>query len=226
MDEPLGTLDTELREVMVRELRELHNRIGATTVYVTHDQMEAMAMADKIAVMNHGVIEQFGTPQQIYARPASMYVADFIGAPPMNFVRFEGSAAAGADTVTVDGRPVRVPRLAEDTPGPALALGVRPEHIRFDADGRAPGQRLRRRVPRHQPDRHHRHRPRPAQGPDPGRRPDRAWRDRGPRPRQRPALALRRDDRPGDPERAPWLRSSSPGSRRRSARPGPSPTCR
>ena len=138
MDEPLGTLDTELREVMVRELRELHNRIGATTVYVTHDQMEAMAMADKIAVMNHGVIEQFGTPQQIYARPASMYVADFIGAPPMNFVRFEGSAAAGADTVTVDGRPVRVPRLAEDTPGPALALGVRPEHIRFDADGRAP----------------------------------------------------------------------------------------
>ena len=118
MDEPLGTLDTELREVMVRELRELHNRIGATTVYVTHDQMEAMAMADKIAVMNHGVIEQFGTPQEIYARPASMYVADFIGAPPMNFVRFEGSAAAGADTVTVDGRPVRVPRLAEDAPGP------------------------------------------------------------------------------------------------------------
>jgi multiple sugar transport system ATP-binding protein len=75
MDEPLGTLDAELREVMVRELRELHNRIGATTVYVTHDQMEAMAMADKIAVMNHGVIEQYGTPQEIYARPASIYVA-------------------------------------------------------------------------------------------------------------------------------------------------------
>ena len=139
MDEPLGTLDTELREIMVRELRELHNRIGATTVYVTHDQMEAMAMADKIAVMNHGVIEQFGTPQEIYARPASMYVADFIGAPPMNLVRFEGSAAAGAETVALDGRPVRVPRLAENA-GPALALGVRPEHIRFAADGELSGR--------------------------------------------------------------------------------------
>jgi multiple sugar transport system ATP-binding protein len=140
MDEPLGTLDAELREIMVRELRELHNRIGATTVYVTHDQMEAMAMADKIAVMNHGVIEQYGTPQEIYARPASMYVADFIGAPPMNFVRFEGRAAAGDDSVTLDGRPVRVPRLAEDTSGPELALGVRPEHIRFDAGGELSGR--------------------------------------------------------------------------------------
>ena len=69
MDEPLGTLDTEFRDLMVRELRELHNRIKATTVYVTHDQLEAMAMADKIAVMNRGVIEQFGTPQEIYDRP-------------------------------------------------------------------------------------------------------------------------------------------------------------
>jgi len=138
MDEPLGTLDAELREVMVRELRELHNRIGATTVYVTHDQMEAMAMADKIAVMNHGVIEQFGTPQEIYARPASMYVADFIGAPPMNLVRFRGAAAAGAETVALDGRPVRVPRLA-DSAGPDLALGIRPEHIRFATDGELVG---------------------------------------------------------------------------------------
>ena len=71
MDEPLGTLDTEFRDLMVHELRELHNRIHATTVYVTHDQMEAMSMADKIAVMNHGVIEQFGTPQEIYDRPAT-----------------------------------------------------------------------------------------------------------------------------------------------------------
>ena len=69
MDEPLGALDTEFRELMVRELRELHNRIHATTVYVTHDQHEAMAMADKIAVMNRGVIEQFATPQEIYDRP-------------------------------------------------------------------------------------------------------------------------------------------------------------
>jgi multiple sugar transport system ATP-binding protein len=140
MDEPLGTLDAELREVMVRELRELHDRIEATTVYVTHDQMEAMAMADKIAVMNHGIIEQYGTPQDIYARPASMYVADFIGAPPMNLVRFEGRAAAGADTVELAGRPVRVPRLAEASPGPALALGIRPEHIRFADAGEIAGR--------------------------------------------------------------------------------------
>ena len=97
MDEPLGTLDAEFRDLMVRELRELHNRIGATTVYVTHDQLEAMAMADKIAVMNRGVIEQFGTPQEIYDRPVSMFVADFIGSPPMNFLsaptrRCEGRA--------------------------------------------------------------------------------------------------------------------------------------
>ena len=95
MDEPLGTLDTEFRDLMVHELRELHNRIHATTVYVTHDQLEAMSMADKIAVMNHGVIEQFGTPQEIYDRPATMFVADFIGSPPMNFLQFDGGLAEG-----------------------------------------------------------------------------------------------------------------------------------
>ena len=96
MDEPLGTLDTEFRDLMVHELRELHNRIHATTVYVTHDQMEAMSMADKIAVMSNGLIEQFGTPQEIYDRPASMFVADFIGSPPMNFLSFQSGLAKGA----------------------------------------------------------------------------------------------------------------------------------
>ncbi|MCV3737188.1 ABC transporter ATP-binding protein [Rhizobium sp. TRM96647] len=131
MDEPLGTLDAEFREVMVHELRELHNRIHATTVYVTHDQHEAMAMADKIAVMNHGVIEQYGTPQEIYARPASMYVADFIGSPPMNFLRFHSGLETGATSVTVGEVAVRVPQVhAVREPG-ELALGVRPEHVRF-----------------------------------------------------------------------------------------------
>jgi multiple sugar transport system ATP-binding protein len=132
MDEPLGTLDAEFRDLMVRELRELHNRIHATTVYVTHDQMEAMAMADKIAVMNHGIIEQFGTPQEIYARPASMYVADFIGAPPMNFLPLDGPVPAGADRVSLAGHAIPIPRLHEDAPAGPLTLGVRPEHIRFD----------------------------------------------------------------------------------------------
>ncbi len=136
MDEPLGTLDAEFRDVMVRELRELHNRIHATTVYVTHDQLEAMAMADKIAVMNHGVIEQFGTPQEIYNRPASMYVADFIGTPSMNFLRFNAGLQKGSTSVSLDGVSIGVPEIGEDKAGGEIALGVRPEHIRFsDASG-------------------------------------------------------------------------------------------
>lgn len=135
MDEPLGTLDAEFRDIMVHELRELHNRIHATTVYVTHDQMEAMAMADKIAVMNHGVIEQFGTPEEIYNRPASMYVADFIGSPPMNFLRFHGGVRKGAQSVTIDGGAIAVPEIYQDLAERELALGVRPEHIRFSDDG-------------------------------------------------------------------------------------------
>ncbi len=131
MDEPLGTLDAEFREVMVHELRELHNRIHATTVYVTHDQHEAMAMADKIAVMNHGVIEQFGTPQEIYNRPASMYVADFIGSPPMNFMRFHSGLKRGARSIFLDAVEVAVPEVGEDVLPGEMALGVRPEHIRF-----------------------------------------------------------------------------------------------
>ena len=132
MDEPLGTLDTEFRDLMVHELRELHNRIHATTVYVTHDQVEAMAMADKIAVMNHGIIEQFGRPQEIYDRPASMFVADFIGSPPMNFLKFQGGLAKGAREVVVQGAAIAVPELREDVAAGEMALGVRPEHIRFD----------------------------------------------------------------------------------------------
>ncbi|MCA1366992.1 ABC transporter ATP-binding protein [Bradyrhizobium sp. BRP14] len=131
MDEPLGTLDAEFREVMVHELRELHNRIHATTVYVTHDQHEAMAMADKIAVMNHGVIEQFGTPQEIYNRPASMYVADFIGSPPMNFMRFHAGLKRGTRSIFLDGIEVAVPEVGEDVAPGEMALGVRPEHIRL-----------------------------------------------------------------------------------------------
>jgi multiple sugar transport system ATP-binding protein len=136
MDEPLGALDSEFRQVMCQELRALHDRMNATTVYVTHDQLEAMAMADKIAVMNQGIVEQFGTPQEIYDRPASMFVADFIGSPPMNFLRFTGAVAAGATAVRVNGAEIAVPTLEEGCAEGALALGVRPEHIRFD-DGSA-----------------------------------------------------------------------------------------
>lgn len=128
MDEPLGALDAEFREIMAEELRALHDRMHATTVYVTHDQLEAMQMGDKIVVMNHGVVEQFGTPQDIYDHPATLFVADFIGSPSMNVLRFEGQAVAGADQITLGDHTQTLPQLQEPASG-ALVLGVRPEHV-------------------------------------------------------------------------------------------------
>ncbi len=132
MDEPLGALDSEFRHLMCTELRDLHDRLGATTVYVTHDQLEAMSMADRIAVMRHGVIEQSGPPQDLYDRPTSMYVADFLGSPPMNFLAFHGAVGRGDRRVLIDGAEVTVPELREDRAEGPLVLGVRPEHVRFD----------------------------------------------------------------------------------------------
>lgn len=134
MDEPLGALDSEFRELMCDELRGLHERLGATTVYVTHDQMEAMAMADTIAIMNRGVIEQLGPPQEVYERPASVFVADFIGSPAMNFIPCRGAYAAGARRIAVGSGAVDIAPLAEDVSERSLLVGVRPEHVRFDAD--------------------------------------------------------------------------------------------
>ena len=136
MDEPLGTLDTEFRDLMCRELRQLHDRIGATTVYVTHDQVEAMSMGDHIAVMNGGVILQAGTPDQVYNRPSSVFVADFIGNPPMNMIPFSGPIAPGSETVKVAGASIRVPALGEGLDHDAGILGARPEHVRL-SDGAA-----------------------------------------------------------------------------------------
>jgi multiple sugar transport system ATP-binding protein len=133
MDEPLGALDAEFRERMAEELRALHDRMGATTVYVTHDQLEAMQMGDKIVVMNNAVVEQFGTPQEIYDKPATMFVADFIGSPSMNFLKFHGQVSPGATTVELHGAHFGVPRAREPFEGD-LAFGVRPEHIRLVQD--------------------------------------------------------------------------------------------
>ncbi|MBC6440201.1 MAG: ABC transporter ATP-binding protein [Rhodospirillales bacterium] len=130
MDEPLGALDAEFREHMAEELRALHDRMGATTVYVTHDQLEAMQMGDKIVVMNHGVIEQFGTPQDIYDKPATMFVADFVGSPSMNFLKFHGSVAPDATSVEFNHQIFGVPALREAFTGD-MVFGVRPEHVRL-----------------------------------------------------------------------------------------------
>ncbi|HET9207757.1 MAG TPA: ABC transporter ATP-binding protein [Burkholderiaceae bacterium] len=134
MDEPLGALDSEFRELMCQELRALHDRLHATTVYVTHDQLEAMAMADTIAIMNQGVIEQMGAPQEVYDRPASVFVADFIGSPAMNFLPLPGGYTAGARQVRLGDTLLPVPELREDAPAAQLLFGVRPEHVRFSAD--------------------------------------------------------------------------------------------
>jgi len=134
MDEPLGALDSEFREVMCGELRALHDRLGATTVYVTHDQLEAMAMADTIAVMNRGLIEQLGAPLEVYERPASVFVADFIGAPAMNFLPFEAALRQGDSAVQIGPAQVGVPALREDLGQGAFLCGVRPEHVRFAED--------------------------------------------------------------------------------------------
>ena len=131
MDEPLGALDAEFRELMCEELRSLHDRLSATTVYVTHDQREAMSMADKIAIMNQGVVEQLGAPQDIYERPVSVFVADFMGSPSMNFIDFEAGLERGATSVTVSGASLGLPAVRDAVPRKALLYGVRPEHVRL-----------------------------------------------------------------------------------------------
>ena len=125
---------------MCVELRALHDRIHATTVYVTHDQVEAMAMADRIAVMNHGIVDQMGGPQEIYDRPRTMHVAGFIGSPPMNFLRFNASVEPGADSVRLNGETIPVPTLGEGMLDGELALGVRPEHVELIDEGGIRGE--------------------------------------------------------------------------------------
>jgi lactose/L-arabinose transport system ATP-binding protein len=128
-DEPLSNLDAELRVEMRVEIARLHKEIGATMIYVTHDQVEAMTLADKIVVLRAGYIEQVGAPLELYRDPDNKFVAGFIGSPAMNFV-------AGT---TEDGK-VTVPGLGADVPAPkgatgAVEVGLRPEHIELDAAG-------------------------------------------------------------------------------------------
>lgn len=139
MDEPLGALDAEFREHMAEELRALHDRMGATTVYVTHDQLEAMQMGDKIVVMNQGIVEQFGKPQEIYDWPVTKFVAQFIGSPAMNFLEFEGTISSGANKIALGECEFSMPRMREDASG-KFSLGVRPEHICFSDESKYRGQ--------------------------------------------------------------------------------------
>ena len=129
MDEPLGTLDTEFREKMCLELRKLHNRIQATTVYVTHDQIEAMTMGDKIAVMNQGKILQNGTPNEIYSKPRSKFVGSFIGSPSMNFIPIDSAIEKGATSIFINGNEFNIPEQHEGTIADKNFIGIRPEKM-------------------------------------------------------------------------------------------------
>jgi multiple sugar transport system ATP-binding protein len=138
-DEPLSNLDAKLRVAMRTEIKELHQRLRTTTVYVTHDQIEAMTMADKIVVMHDGIVEQMGSPLDLYDNPANIFVAGFIGSPAMNFI--DGTFRAGAQprVEAADGTsfPVTDGRTATD--GQSVKLGIRPEHLVISEEG-AEGQ--------------------------------------------------------------------------------------
>ncbi len=134
-DEPLSNLDAKLRVQMRHEIRRIHNQIKATSVFVTHDQHEGMTLADRLVVMNKGTIEQVGTPAEIYDRPASLYVAGFIGSPAMNFLPGQYDAARRA-VVLEGGAVIGMPADHEAADGQLVQLGIRPEHVSL----RAPGQ--------------------------------------------------------------------------------------
>jgi multiple sugar transport system ATP-binding protein len=125
-DEPLSNLDAKLRVAMRTEIKALHQRLTTTAVYVTHDQIEAMTMADRIVVMNHGRVEQIGSPLDLYDNPANLFVAGFIGSPAMNFIpgRITGTSVAAAGGITLP-----LPPRARVEANRDVVLGVRPEHL-------------------------------------------------------------------------------------------------
>ena len=133
MDEPLSNLDAKLRVQTRAEIARLHQRLKATVVYVTHDQVEAMTMGDRIAVMNFGVLQQVGAPQDLYERPTNKFVAGFIGSPAMNFINVKAEKRDGATILKNENLELPIPgRLAavvESAQGGELTAGVRPEHF-------------------------------------------------------------------------------------------------
>ncbi|MBR0557099.1 sn-glycerol-3-phosphate ABC transporter ATP-binding protein UgpC [Ciceribacter sp. L1K23] len=133
-DEPLSNLDAALRVQMRTELSKLHQDLKATMIYVTHDQVEAMTMADKIVVLSAGKIEQVGSPLELYHRPNNLFVAGFIGSPKMNFLKVQASAGDGAAVVRLPGADISIPTHEASVPAGDLTLGLRPEHI--DATGK------------------------------------------------------------------------------------------
>ena len=133
MDEPIGALDAKLREQMRVELKRLHLENGSTSIYVTHDQVEAMSLADRVVVMHDGVLQQVGSPSEVYLRPANLFVAQFIGSPVMNIADAQLLQEGGLASVVVHGEAFELPPQAlamiAGKPGKDIALGIRPEGV-------------------------------------------------------------------------------------------------
>jgi multiple sugar transport system ATP-binding protein len=134
MDEPISHLEAQLRADMRTELKRLHRRLGVTTLYVTHDQLEAVALADRITVMDQGVLQQIGTPAELFDQPANQFVAGFIGSPPMNMLHFRNASLEGEDLLLEGaGSSMRIPairsRLSAALAGGAHKLGIRPVDV-------------------------------------------------------------------------------------------------
>ncbi|TCN29352.1 ABC transporter ATP-binding protein [Sinorhizobium americanum] len=134
-DEPLSNLDAKLRVAMRAEIKELHQRLKTTTVYVTHDQIEAMTMADKIVVMHDGIVEQIGAPLELYDHPANLFVAGFIGSPAMNMIRGRLHPEDPTAFMTSDGTALPVARPTAAARGRDLVYGLRPEYMSLDPNG-------------------------------------------------------------------------------------------
>jgi len=133
MDEPLSNLDAKLRTAMRVEVKRVHAESEATTVYVTHDQIEALTMSDRVAVMRGGQILQIGPPQELYEKPATLFVADFVGNPMINLLR--GSVRAAGDPAGLSVGPLVIAGQTHLAPGTAVVVAVRPEDWRVAPDG-------------------------------------------------------------------------------------------
>ena len=134
-DEPLSNLDAKLRVAMRAEIKALHQRLKTTTVYVTHDQIEAMTMADRIVVMHDGIVEQIGTPLELFDRPGNLFVAQFIGSPSMNVAQGVLHLAGGQAHVTAEGASWPALSVAGGKDGQAVHYGIRPTDITLAAAG-------------------------------------------------------------------------------------------
>ncbi len=132
-DEPLSNLDAKLRTQMRAEIKRLHKRLGATSVYVTHDQVEAMTLADRIVVMNDGYIEQIGTPMELFTNPANTFVASFIGSPPMNQMPGKIKSTDSGFIAKIDSIDIDIPSGINVQDGQAVVIGIRPEHFSLNA---------------------------------------------------------------------------------------------